>query len=75
MGTSEADATLLAERVRMKVADLRIRTDAGTIRVTSSIGVASVKAGDRSIASALHRADEALYAAKNSGRNKVSVAD
>jgi diguanylate cyclase (GGDEF)-like protein len=74
VGTGEADATALAERVRVKVADLRIRTDAGMIRVTSSIGVASVRASDRSIASALHRADEALYAAKASGRNRVSVA-
>lgn len=74
VGTDAAGAMLLAERVRANVADLRIRTAAGTIRVTSSIGVASVRAGDRSIAHALHRADDALYAAKRSGRNKVTVA-
>jgi diguanylate cyclase (GGDEF)-like protein len=73
-GTDEAGAMLLAERIRSSVADLRVRTAAGTIRVTSSIGVASIRASDRSIAAALNRADQALYAAKAAGRNVVSVA-
>jgi len=74
VGTDRAGATLLAERVRSHVADLRVKTASGTIRVTSSIGVASVRASDRSIASTLNRADQALYTAKESGRNRVSVA-
>jgi diguanylate cyclase (GGDEF)-like protein len=74
MGTNEAGAILLAERLRSNIADLRIKTEAGTIRVTGSIGVTSVSPKDRSIVSPLHRADEALYAAKKGGRNRVSVA-
>lgn len=72
--TDEAGAVSLAEQLRSMIEDLRIKTDAGTLRVTSSIGVTSVTAGDQSISSALHRADTALYAAKNAGRNRVNVA-
>jgi len=74
VGTDETGAIALAERLRLEVADSRVRTAAGTIRVTSSIGVASIKGSDRSIASALQRADEALYAAKAAGRNRVIAA-
>jgi diguanylate cyclase (GGDEF)-like protein len=74
MGADEAGATLLAEKLRSIVEDLRIQTGAGTLRVTSSIGVTSASPEDNSINSILHRADKALYAAKNSGRNRVNIA-
>ena len=41
-------------------------------KVTLSAGVTALKAGD-SIESLIDRADQALYGAKESGRNKVSV--
>lgn len=71
--TDEAGAIVLAEKIRSIIEDLRIRTDAGTLRVTSSIGLTSVTSQDLSISSAVQRADEALYAAKNGGRNRVYV--
>ena len=52
---------------------LRIKTEVGTIRVTCSIGVASVGTKDPSVAASLKRADKALYIAKNSGRNRVET--
>lgn len=72
-GTDEAGAIFLAEKLRSIVEDLRIRTAAGMLRVTISIGVTSVGPKDRSISSAIQRADKALYAAKNAGRNRVNV--
>ena len=73
-GTDETGAFLLAERLRSTIADLKVKTPSGVIRVTGSIGVTSVKAQDRSITAALKRADAALYAAKNAGRNRVELA-
>ena len=44
----------------------------GLISVTASLGV-TLLAGDESLEHALARADEALYRAKNGGRNQVQV--
>jgi diguanylate cyclase (GGDEF)-like protein len=74
VGTDKAGAALLAESLRLRIEDLGIRSGTKTIRITSSIGIASVTAKDRSISTVLDRADTALYAAKNAGRNRVSVA-
>ncbi len=70
-GTDEVGAIVLAEKLRSIIEGLKIKTEAETLRVTGSIGVASVAPNDRSISSALNRADRALYAAKDAGRNRV----
>jgi diguanylate cyclase (GGDEF)-like protein len=44
----------------------------GLIKVTASLGV-TLLARDESLEHALARADEALYRAKNGGRNQVQV--
>jgi predicted signal transduction protein with EAL and GGDEF domain len=46
----------------------------GEIALTASIGLTPLTIGD-SVASALERADEALYAAKRAGRNQVACRD
>jgi diguanylate cyclase len=65
----------VAEALRKSIAssDL-IRKDTGlTIgSITISIGVASFKRDMDSIATLIARADEALYASKKSGRNRVT---
>jgi diguanylate cyclase (GGDEF)-like protein len=43
--------------------------------VTASIGVATVSAMTRDLENVLNHADEALYKAKNAGRNAVCCAD
>ncbi len=48
--------------------------DSGPIPVTVSIGVATVPAGEKSLDELVHLADEALYEAKRTGRDKVVVA-
>jgi diguanylate cyclase (GGDEF)-like protein len=68
IGLPEAQA--LAERLRFAVADNKV----GSIAITASFGVA-VGAGDTLDYDSLFRAaDEALYHAKDSGRNRVEVA-
>ncbi|ALB61542.1 Putative membrane protein [Cronobacter condimenti 1330] len=68
----EQSARLAAERIRQRVFDLRIPhifNESVATNVTLSIGIAPLKNGD--IVDALRRADEALYAAKNEGRNHI----
>ncbi len=71
--TSMDKARHLAERVRARLEDeLYIDADGLPFRVTCSIGLATCDDGD---AAALFKAaDEALYAAKAAGRNRVEVA-
>lgn len=71
--TSADDAVAVAERLRLALEHSHIDSGEGrTIRVTLSAGLAPL-AGDAEHSLAL--ADAALYQAKNSGRNRVVVAD
>ena len=47
--------------------------DSGEVAVTVSIGLVTGVAGEALLDELLHMADEALYEAKNTGRNKVVV--
>jgi diguanylate cyclase (GGDEF)-like protein/PAS domain S-box-containing protein len=75
--TGAQQAYLLAERIRAGVDALRIETDKGTAAVTLSIGVAEMLHVplDGSVENMLHRADEAMYAAKKNGRNRTVIFD
>ena len=66
----------LVDRLRSSVAALALRTDDGRCYgMTVSVGVAALEAGGSdSISRLLLRADQALYRAKNGGRNCVMVA-
>jgi len=47
-------------------------SDIATLRVTVSIGVATLKDADSTLAQLIDQADKALYQAKSSGRNRVA---
>ncbi len=70
--TSLAQATLVAERMRRAVAESPFQTSAGRLWVTLSAGVAAWRRGE-SDAELLRRADQAMYAAKRAGRNRVEA--
>lgn len=63
-------ASSLAERIRARVAADPIQKGSITLQVTLSLGVAEARSGDN-VESLLARADSALYAAKDAGRNRV----
>ncbi len=65
-------AAIVAERVREKIAGAAISVDGNRIAITASFGVASFPApGVEDLNDLLKAADKALYAAKDSGRNRV----
>lgn len=64
-------AAHLAEQLRTLIEANELVPDSS---VTISVGVAELKAGE-STRDWIHRADEALYRAKRSGRNAMSIAD
>ncbi|GLK53890.1 MAG: PleD family two-component system response regulator [Oceanicaulis sp.] len=69
-----AEARIAAERLRSVVADAPFLLEDGTdIAVTVSVGLAQALPGE-GVEAVLRRADQALYTAKNEGRNQVQVA-
>ncbi len=74
--TDMAVATIVAERLRRRIASETFAIAQGTkhIEVTISIGLATLDTVEDTAATILKRADQALYRAKRDGRNRV-VAD
>jgi diguanylate cyclase (GGDEF)-like protein len=70
-GTGSAEAYLVAERVRAKVAASPIVFEGGEVKTTVSIGVASWRG--ESAEALEQRADAAMYRAKREGRDRVVV--
>jgi two-component system cell cycle response regulator len=72
-GASLEAAERTAERIRLHVSGAPIRVSGGreVLNVTISIGVAATKGSGDTPEALLKRADEALYEAKASGRNRV----
>ena len=68
---------MVAERLRAKVEQSPVDTGAPTqsVAVTISVGVAATPLDRFDPQSLIKRADEALYAAKEAGRNRVSASD
>jgi diguanylate cyclase (GGDEF)-like protein/PAS domain S-box-containing protein len=74
--TDTEKASEVAERLRLTVAGTDITTENNNkIAITVSIGIAVPTNIPLNIDNILSRADSALYAAKNSGRNRVCNAD
>ena len=72
---SKADAAAeQAARLCQKIRDTQIEVNDQVLFVTISIGIAQFRIGQENWEGFLHRADEALYQAKNSGRDQWIVA-
>lgn len=71
--TNISQAALLAERIRKMIEQRpHVTDDNETIRVTVSMGVAQARAPYEKM-ELISRADQALYRAKEDGRNRVAV--
>lgn len=69
--TGAEGATILADRLREKIAAIKLEDEAPDLRITASFGVTERAESDSDPADLLRRADIALYAAKEAGRNRV----
>lgn len=70
--TDAVTAVITAERIRAQVAtnvDSQIKE--ATISITLSMGIIQCEIDDKTSKNVLSRVDEALYKAKNSGRNRI----
>ena len=57
------------------ISDTKLKTGPNTISVTASIGLSEILKDETHIEKALLRADKALYAAKDRGRNTIAIFD
>ena len=69
--TSVQDARRVAERIRSRVEEMTILAGGQTIKTTVSVGLTTLEPADVYFKEIMQRADQALYAAKNAGRNQV----
>ncbi len=69
--TNERAARQVAERIRQKIQNARFEKRTKKARLTISLGVATLTSDCPSLADLIERADEALYRAKDAGRNCV----
>lgn len=76
-GAPLAEASTQAENIRRAIADSAIKTRAGTVRITVSIGMSGLEAhADRDTAtfeSLIELADRNLFASKSAGRNRITL--
>jgi diguanylate cyclase (GGDEF)-like protein len=60
-------------RLHSAIAACRVRTIKGEVSVTASFGLATINPGVVDLETAIRLADEALYEAKNAGRNCIKT--
>jgi diguanylate cyclase (GGDEF)-like protein len=72
-GGSLADVHAIAGRLRELVANTPLLTQGLVVPMTVSVGLAASESTDAQWEDVLRRADEAMYHAKQNGRNRVSV--
>jgi diguanylate cyclase (GGDEF)-like protein len=73
-GSDPAQVTIVFERLQQAVQQLSVPGLPLDRRLTFSMGAAEALGDNDSIADLIHRADEALYRAKQGGRNRCEVA-
>ena len=71
--TDAESARVICERIREAIENSTVSTTAGDIRYTVSMGIAQLTETPENYMQWMQKADEALYKAKESGRNKVVV--
>ncbi|CAM4012504.1 GGDEF domain-containing protein [Vreelandella rituensis] len=71
--TSMEEAKCVAMRIRQKVASLELDCVKDGLRITVSIGLTTTITGEQTFEQLYSLADQALYQAKETGRNRVDI--
>ncbi|STO44048.1 GGDEF domain-containing protein [Grimontia hollisae] len=74
---SEDNAQLVADRIMTRVRDMEIKVEglSNPLKVTTSIGISTSRNQNDDLSSILTQADQALYIAKNAGRDRSHAYD
>lgn len=72
-GTIKSEAAIVAGRIRKTIEEMNFAFERASVKTTVSIGVASYPQDVTSKQALIKAADDALYAAKQNGRNSLSV--
>lgn len=73
--TDAEGARIICERIRESIEQSVVQTSAAPVRYTVSVGIAQLTDKPKNHMKWMQQADEALYAAKKSGRNCVVVSE
>jgi diguanylate cyclase (GGDEF)-like protein len=71
--TNAKSAHLLADHLRTAISAIGFEANGQSFSVTASVGISECSGEDDSLESLLERSDEALYSAKQAGRNCVVI--
>ena len=71
--TSLDEAVKLVERLRVEIANTAVVHNTVAVKITASFGICSCLVKNETLESMLTKADDALYMAKNKGRNQVEI--
>lgn len=71
--TDAEGARIICERIRETIEQSVVETSLAPIQYTISMGIAQLNDGPENYMQWMQRADKALYAAKESGRNRVKI--
>ena len=74
VGTDATGAAVVAERIRVGLADVTVSDLLPEFRITASCGITEYQKGEP-VDGTMSRADAALYRAKRAGRDRIVVAD
>ncbi len=66
-------ARQVAEALLKRLVESPVHTNAGTIRISASVGLTLARPGEDDIEALIGRADRALYRAKSDGRGRVRI--
>ena len=69
--TRTEDARIVAERLKREIANMPVKEEMSGLRLSATIGIAGALTEDVDLGALIKRADQALYAGKRDGRNRV----
>ena len=73
LDTPKEDVLQIANRILTIISDIKLQENGATVSFTVSIGITHLREEDTKLENIINRADQALYSAKEQGRNRVVV--